>query len=82
MQTEKENKNIKSVVPVLEKGGFSANDLASFCPVPNRRLESKFRYFYKPYSYQTNTHKHIDFSSDDDLPEDNSCPPAHPDLKC
>ena len=44
--------------------GFAARDLELFVPVPNHKLESKFRWFYRPYCYQANTAKYMDFSSD------------------
>ena len=36
--------------------------LASFCPVPSTgKLEDKFEYFYRPYSYVCNTQKYITY---------------------
>ena len=69
-------------VPKLEKITFSAQDLQRFCPTPGRRLENKFRWFYKPYNYQTNTHKYMDFSSSSDDSETAYEPPLYQTLPC
>ena len=63
-------------------GGFSANDLSKFCPVPNRRLENKFRWFYKPYNYTTNTAKYMDFSSESSSDSEGYYHSAFPELNC
>ena len=36
------------------------------CPIPSDRLEPKFQYFYRPYSYAINTEKYMTFEDSDD----------------
>lgn len=43
------------------KPSFSPQDLQEFNPCPNERLEEKWIWFYKPYNYQSNMRRYMNF---------------------